>query len=127
MDTSKKKILIVDDEIPILDGLADKFEKEGFGVQKAKDGREGLLGAVNEHPDLILLDSRMPNMDGIEMLQKLRGDDWGKNALVVMLSNSEKQDTKEKAAQLGVIDYWLKSDVSFKEIVNRSKEILAAK
>lgn len=74
-----KKILIVEDEESLLKTLGEKFTLEGFEVVKAQNGVEGLRVALQEHPDLILLDIVMPVMGGMEMLGKLRQDDWGKN------------------------------------------------
>ncbi len=77
MDTQTKKILVVEDDVPELNALRDKFTREGFSILTAKNGEEGLAIALREHPDLILLDIIMPVMDGITMLVKLREDSWG--------------------------------------------------
>lgn len=124
METPAKKILIVEDEPPILNGIADKFTFEGFTSIKAKDGKEGLKLALEQHPDLILLDYRMPNTDGFVLLEKLRDDEWGKNARVIMWSNSHGADTVNRAKQLGVLDFLIKSDWEYKDVVRRAREAL---
>lgn len=70
-------ILIVEDDVPELNALRDKFTHEGFSILEAKNGEEGLATALREHPDLILLDIIMPVMDGMTMLVNLRKDPWG--------------------------------------------------
>src|SRR3989344_8460028 len=87
---NKKKLLIVEiveDEAALSNALCDKFEREHFEVLKAKNGEEGLSIALRERPDIILLDIMLPVMDGITMLHKLREDEWGKKAHVVVLTN----------------------------------------
>lgn len=80
-------ILVIEDEGMLLSALEDKFTREGFTVLTAENGRAGLISALKNHPDLILLDIVMPVMDGITMLNKLRRTTWGKNAKVVLLTN----------------------------------------
>lgn len=119
-----KKVLIVEDETSILNGIADKFAFMGFNVLKARDGEEGLLQALKEHPDLILLDYRMPNVDGLTMLSKLREDPWGSNARVIMWSNSHSTGTVERAKKLGALDFLVKSDWEYKDVVKKVKGVL---
>lgn len=119
-----KKILIIEDEISILNGIADKFAFVGFSALKAGNGEEGLVRALKEHPDLILLDYRMPNMDGLTMLSRLREDSWGSGARVIMWSNSHSAGTIERAKKLGVLDFLVKSDWEFKNVVEKVKEVL---
>jgi DNA-binding response OmpR family regulator len=120
------KILIVDDEAPILNGISDKFTHEGFSVLKAIDGQEGLDKALAEHPDMILLDSLMPNTDGFYLLENLRKDDWGRGAKVIMWSNSHDSKTVARAESLGTIDFMIKSDWEYRDVVKRVKDFLGA-
>src|SRR6185295_10847997 len=83
----KKKILIVEDELPMLNALSDTFKDEGFIVIQAHDGEEGLESAKETLPDIILVDILMPKMDGMTMLKKLREDENGKNIPVIVLTN----------------------------------------
>ena len=83
-----KKILIVEDDEPIIFSLSKKLELfKTVKVLCARNGEEGLSMALVEKPDLILLDIVMPEMDGIEMLRRLRKNDWGKTVKVIILSN----------------------------------------
>jgi len=69
--TKKSKILIIEDEVSLIDLLAAKLIKEGYVVQKALDGEEGLEKVHEWKPDLILLDIVMPKIDGYEVLEQL--------------------------------------------------------
>lgn len=66
------KILIVEDECAALNSLATLLNEEGYDTLKAGDGERGLIRALAEEPDLILLDIRLPKLDGLTVLQKLR-------------------------------------------------------
>jgi len=124
MDTSPKKVLIVEDEVAILNGISDKFIYEGFSVVKAKDGQDGLNKALTEHPDLILLDNLMPNTDGFYLLENLRKDKWGKNIRVIMWSNSHDSHTINRAKKLGISDFMIKSEWEYRDVVKKVREIL---
>lgn len=112
-----KKILIIEDELSLLKALSAKLTTLGLEVLTATDGAEGLAVALREHPDLILLDIIMPNMDGMTMLGKLRADAWGKNAKVIVLTNLSDAESAEKAQAEGVFDYLIKSDWELKELL----------
>src|SRR6185312_13646530 len=100
MDTEAgKKILVVEDEASIALALGDKLAQEKFTVSKAVDGEEGLAVALREHPDLILLDLRMSKMTGLEMLDELRKDAWGKTANVMIMTNVADTASQEEAAR----------------------------
>lgn len=94
-----KKILIVNEVVEIVEddasernALRDELTLKGFSVLEAKDGEEGLEIALREYPDLILLDIRMPKMNGMAMLHKLRQDTWGKKTPVIILTNYDTND-----------------------------------
>lgn len=120
----EKKILIVEDEIALRQALADKFSREGFQVVQAKDGEEGLIMAIKNQPDIILLDIIMPKVDGLTMLKNLRLNDWGKNVPVLMLTNLNDAENVAKAMENGVYDFLVKSDWRLDELVTRVKDKL---
>lgn len=119
-----KKILIVDDEEDMMTVLVESFTPEGFNILKATNGKEALDIALKEHPDIILLDILMPVMDGLKMLEKLRQDEWGKYADVILLTNVDDAERVARAAQEGAFDYFVKNDKTTKEIIKVVKEKL---
>lgn len=119
-----KKILIIEDEKPLLNLLAEKLNQEGFKVLTTMNGKEGLNLALKNHPDLILLDIIMPVMDGMTMLGKLRKDSWGKNAQVILLTNLTDTEKERKSRRQGVRDYLIKCNLPVNDIVQKVKEKL---
>lgn len=104
-----KTILVVDDDKLIREGLTALLRNAGQTVLEAADGKEGLAVALGQHPDLIVSDVRMPNMTGLEMIDALRGDDWGKHVPVVVLTNDETSGSVNHALQAGVTVYLAKN------------------
>jgi two-component system, OmpR family, phosphate regulon response regulator PhoB len=119
------RILIVEDEPSVSKALKERLEQEGFEVTLAQNGQEGLLRAANEKPDLILLDLIMPHMDGITMLQRLREDEWGRLAKVIVLSNLSDDSALARSMEKGVYDYLVKTDWKLEDVVTKVKERLA--
>jgi len=121
---SIKKILIVEDDAILVTVLTDNLAAEGFEIIKAVNGEEGLATALREHPDLILLDILMPVMDGITMLKKMRKDDWGKNAKVIMFTNFSEDEKVSEAIELGSYEYLVKSCWKIEDVVAKVREKL---
>jgi DNA-binding response OmpR family regulator len=119
-----KKILVIEDEDSLSEVLFNKLTFEGFDVLVAKDGFEGLRLASENHPDLIILDIIMPEMDGVSMLQKLRNDDWGKEVPVIMLTNLSDTDKISEVMTLGVDDFLVKANWEITDLVKKIKEKL---
>lgn len=119
-----KKILIVEDENPASFPLRDKLNHEGYVVLQAKNGEEGLVIALKEKPDLLLVDILMPKMDGIEMIKELRKDDWGKNAKIIILTNMTGLEHVQKAIESEVFEYLIKSDITLEYLINKVKNFL---
>lgn len=122
---SDKTILLVEDEPPMTIVLQDSLRRDGLEVLTAKNGIEGLSIAKEKHPTLILLDILMPKMDGMTMLTELRKDAWGKTANVMVLTNFSDNEKQKAAADLGVIDFLLKADLTLVQIVDIVKKKLA--
>jgi DNA-binding response OmpR family regulator len=122
----KQHILVVEDELPLRQVLADKLVDEGFEVTKAVNGQDGLIAAIETRPDLIILDLVMPVMDGLTMLEELRRDEgYGKNAPVILLTNINDQDRVAQATEAGSYDYLVKSDWDLDDVVKRVRARLA--
>jgi two-component system, OmpR family, response regulator len=121
----KKTILIIEDELPMLKALSDKFSFEGFDILEAKDGAEGLEAALSKKPDLIILDIFMPVMDGKAMFEKLRQDAWGKTVPVIILTNLNPDDkTLDELMKNGPSYYFIKSKWKLEELVSKVKKEL---
>ena len=121
MNTQGKKILIIDDSKDLREVLANALHSENLAVLQAEDGEDGLKIALAEHPDLILLDIVMLKMDGITMLQKLRKDEWGRNAQVMILTNLMDAEKIDSAMSEGVYDFLVKSNWSLPDLVQKIK------
>ena len=117
-------ILVVEDEAPMAMALGDKLESEGFTVLKAADGKTGLTMALEHHPDLILSDLKLPEMDGMEMIRELRTDSWGKDAKVIILTNISDVSKIEEAMVHGTFFYMVKGDTSMAEVVEKVRSQL---
>ena len=98
-----KKILFIDDEVQLLNVYKKFFSKKNFTVLTAPDGKKGLGLALREQPDLIVLDIRMPGLDGIETLKRLRKKD--KKTKVIMLTGYGTADYLRVTSDLGVSDF----------------------
>src|SRR3989344_3697124 len=110
------KILIIDDEKDFLEVLATKFRSSGFEVSTAEDGEAGIMKAKQVLPDLILTDVKMPKMDGVQALIKLREDPATANIKVVLLTAFGDpqpeiyRNDKRFAQELGAFEYLLKTE-----------------
>ena len=127
-DQSENKNVLVIEEIEddalLRKVLHDKLVLEGFGVLEANNGEEGLAVALERHPDLILLDILMPKMGGLAMLKKLREDEWGKTARVIILTNYDDVEKIADAFGNRVFEYYLKADTPLDELIRKVKENL---
>lgn len=104
----KVKVLVVDDEADIVVPLQDQLERNGYEVLTAGNGVEGLSKAMEEKPDVILLDMTMPIMDGQQMLEALRKQPSGNWFSVIMLTGRGHTYDKARANACGIDDYIVK-------------------
>ena len=125
-DTNGRKILVIEDEPPMRDAIADTFKQHRFSVITADNGKDGLDLAMQEHPDLLLLDIFMPKMDGLSMLEALRNDGWGQNVPVIILTNlnPDADQTIKTILEHKPAFYLIKSNVTLEAIVSKVKEVL---
>ena len=124
--TSKKRILIVDDEPNIVRTVADRLKMSGYDVIVAADGQEGMECAVREQPDLILLDVFMPKLDGHAALERLRQMEETKTVPVIMLTARSQVEDVARASALGVVDYVVKP-FDLVELLEKIKSALLLK
>ena len=120
------KILLVDDEPDILEFIGYNLKKEGFDVETAQNGIEGLKQAKIFRPDLILLDVMMPQMDGMEMCGELRKLDSFKDTLVVFLSARAEDFSQLAGYDAGANDYILKP-IKPKVLISKLNALLKLK
>ena len=113
-----KKILVVEDEKNIVDILVFNLKREGYDTLEAYDGAEGLRLALEQDPDLILLDLMLPKMDGFEVCRLLR--EQGRATPVIMLTAREEETNKVLGLELGADDYITKP-FSMRELLARVK------
>lgn len=119
------KIAIIEDDQAISQMYRFKFEADGFEVETAENGKLGLELCKSMQPDIVLLDIMMPEMNGDEMLEKLRGTDWGKNMNVVILTNKGEQEIPSKVKELGVSAVILKADMTPRQVEDIVQKLLA--
>lgn len=113
-----KRILIVDDEIPIAEILKINLEKEGYTTLVAHDGQTALDLALSENPDAILLDVMLPKMDGFEVCRKIRENK--RSTPILMLTARDEEVDKVLGLELGADDYITKP-FSVRELMARVK------
>src|SRR6478735_652711 len=117
MPNTQTHVLVIDDDDLLRRALSEKLSGAGFTVADAHDGESGLKAALETHPQLIFLDQQMPGMTGIELLQELRNDEWGRDVEVVFATNLYDPQIINHAIVNGVHDYILKAEVTLDEIV----------
>src|SRR6201993_5421044 len=115
------RILIVEDEPKMVAGLRDNFEFEGYQVITAGDGVEGLQKALDESPDLVVLDVMMPRMSGLEVCKQLRAK--RASLPIIMLTARGQEVDKVVGLELGADDYVTKP-FSIRELLARVRAIL---
>ncbi|MCI8478103.1 MAG: response regulator transcription factor [Oscillospiraceae bacterium] len=114
----KKRILIIEDEKNIVDILTFNLSKEGYDTLEAYDGHSGLQLALDENPDLILLDLMLPKLDGFDVCRAIRKEN--RSTPIIMLTAREEETDKVLGLELGADDYITKP-FSMRELLARVK------
>jgi DNA-binding response OmpR family regulator len=117
-----KKILIIEDEKPMARALQLKLEKEGFEVENAYDGIEGLNKIENNKYDLIVSDLVVSKLDGFEIIKSIR--DQGIETPIIVTSNLSQSEDEKKVLDLGANKYFIKSNTPIVEIIENIKNFL---
>lgn len=116
------KILLVDDDAVLSRMFSTAFSNDGYVVETAMDGEEGLEKLKIFQPDLVITDIMMPRIDGIEFLKKIKEGKSSKNTKVIVMTNLKDDDNAKKASDLGALEHVLKNETSpsqFVEIVHK--------
>ncbi len=121
---SATKIAIIEDDGVIRQMYRMKFEGEGFEVEVAENGKDGVALVQHMKPDIILLDMHMPEMDGVTALTKIRAEKWGKDIPVIVLTNLGEEESPKNLRALGISGYIVKADFTPRQVVARVKDAL---
>lgn len=121
---SKQKIAVIEDEPSICEMYRMKLANAGYQVKTAFNGEDGLEITEKFNPELILLDLKMPVMNGEEMLAKMRQTSWGSRIRVIILTNISKDEAPKQLQFLHIDRYIVKAHHTPSQVVNIVKEIL---
>ena len=121
----KRKILVTDDEMPVVRIIKTNLELEGFQVVTAFNGEEALSQVQTEKPDLVILDVMMRKMDGWEVLARLKGDPATEDLPVVMLTALSQIEDMDRGARLGN-DCYLTKPFDPTELISMVRRLLVA-
>ena len=119
-----RKIALIEDDEAIRMMYKFKLEKSGFEVYEASNGKEGLEVIETNHPDLILLDLKMPVMSGDEMLQELRKTKSGAEIRVIILTNVSKDEAPQSLRLLNVDRYIVKAHYTPNQVIDIIESVL---
>lgn len=126
MEGKTRSIFIVDDEPDILEFLTYNLKKEGYIVNTALDGEEGIRKIKQVNPDLVILDIMMPKMDGVEVCRQLREDDANKDMIIAFLTARNEDYSQIAGFEVGADDYITKP-IRPRVFVSRVKALLRRK
>lgn len=127
MPAHLKKILLVEDDDALASVYTTRLLAEGFDVKRVPNGEDALASALQYHPDLILLDVMMPRVSGFDVLDILRNTPETTNMKVIMLTALSQDSDRQRAEELGVDDYLVKSQVVIADVVEKVREHLGVK
>lgn len=124
MTEKKVKVLIVDDDITLREMYAERIKMEGFEIEIAENGDEGIKKAKIFKPDVVLLDIMMPGTNGFGVLETLQKDDQTKSIPILMLSALIQEENKVRSKEAGAKDYIVKSETTPANVIDKIKEAL---
>lgn len=119
-----QKILIIEDDKFLTQLLSKKLQKENFETAIAFDGKEALKKVVEDHFDLIILDLLLPEIDGFEVLKRIKENEKTKNIPVLILSNLGQKEEIQQGLKLGATDYMVKANFTPNEVIEKVKLLL---
>jgi len=119
-----KKILLVEDDPDQILIYQSKFELEGFFMMVADNYKDAMKFALDDNPDLILLDLLLRDENGLDILTELKKNSKTKKIPVIVFTNFNTEKTKDKSLKLGAVEYIVKSQITPSKIVEKVKGIL---
>lgn len=119
-----KKILIVEDDKFLRELIGQKLVREGYEILESVDGEDGIKKIKSEKPGLVLLDLILPNIDGFEVLSRIKKEVLTDVPPVIILSNLGQKEDVEKGLKLGATDYLIKAHFTPGEIIEKVKSIM---
>ena len=119
-----KRILLVEDDDALAGVYLVRLQAEGFDVRRVSNGEDALAAAISYRPDLVLLDVMMPKVSGFDVLDILRNTPETANLKIIILTALSQESDKQRAIQLGVDDYLVKSQVVIADVIDRIKHHL---
>lgn len=121
MAAKKPRVLIIDDEVGLTAILKMSFEQNGFDVSTAHDGRQGLLLLKEDHPDLVVADMMMPEVDGFQFFKELKADNMTSNIPVIFLTaRTAMQDSLESMG----VDAFFPKPVAFEILLEKVRSLV---
>ena len=129
MNTNNPKgaILIIEDDEFLRALTAKRLEKEGFKINVVVDGDNAVNTALEQKPNLILLDLLLPGIDGFEVLRRLKANEALKSTPVIVFSNLGQREDIEKAEKLGADDFMIKANFTLDDVVGKINSVLSKK
>lgn len=118
------KIAIIEDDPVISQMYRMKFEADGFDVQLANNGKIGVELVEKFHPDIILMDLQMPEMNGVDALKVIRKNGWGKDIPTIILTNLGQEEAPKELNSMNIHSYIVKAELTPRQVVERVKEAL---
>ena len=118
------RVLLIEDDLDTLEMYRTRLEKDGYDVSVAVDGEQGLTLATDLKPDIVFLDIRLPKLDGLEVLQRLRDNPATAAVPVVILSNYGERELIDRGMKLGALEFLVKAHTSPVELSGGIEEWL---
>ncbi len=119
-----KTVMVVEDDLFLVQLLANRLTQAGLNVIKASDGDEALTLLKGTKPDLILLDLILPKKSGFEVMEEIQKNPLLKRAPIIIISNLGQDDDISKGKKLGAIEYYVKAKTSIEDLVSKVEEVL---
>jgi DNA-binding response OmpR family regulator len=123
--TDEGRILIVEDDDALAGVYEMRLQAEGFVTKRVSNGEEALSAAISFKPDLVLLDIMMPKVSGFDVLDIMRNTPDTAKVKIIMLTALSQEGDKQRAQNLGVDDYLVKSQVVISDVVDKIKNHLS--